>query len=86
MRKDNRFGTCSHCGKPIIWIRTLAGKNMPVDTVLVNYRKAKPGEKATDKIVLETGEVISACETNTEEAEGIGYISHFATCTARRKK
>lgn len=59
---------------------------MPVDTVMVNYRKAKTGERATDKIVLETGEVISACKASVQEAEGVGYISHFATCTARRKK
>jgi len=36
--------------------------------------------KATEKIVTTNGDVISANIVNSSEAEGYGYMSHFATC------
>lgn len=45
------FGRCAGCGAQIIWIKTKAGKNMPCNTLLVDY-KADGGK---DKIVLQTG-------------------------------
>jgi len=82
MRSGNPFGVCRNCGKQILWIKTKAGKNMPVDHTFVNYRK-NPGGK--DRIVLPSGDVI-ACDANVsvEEADGYGYVSHFATCKNRR--
>lgn len=37
MKKANRgnFGTCSKCHQQILWIKTIKGKNMPVNTRLV---------------------------------------------------
>ena len=84
MRSSNPFGTCAYCGRRIMWIRTKAGKNMPVNPELISYCRPKEGEKAKEKIVTPTGEVISADKTDSQKAVGTGYISHFATCERRR--
>lgn len=69
---------CKGCGQEIIWI----GK-MPCDPEQVTYWQ-KP--KANGKIVTPNGEVIS-CELygDPETATGIGYVPHWATCTAADK-
>ena len=51
---NGKFGRCAGCGAQVIWIRTKAGKNMPCNTLLVDY-KADGGK---DKIVLQSGEVV----------------------------
>ena len=53
---------------------------MPCDTEIVTYRKQKGGK---EKIVTLNGEVHSGeiVDTRAMDATGIGYISHFATCT-----
>ena len=89
MRSGNPFGVCRNCGKQVMWIRTKAGKNMPVDPDFLNYRRPEPGEKAKEKIVTANGDVISANIVDSRDAEGYGYISHFATCpgaTNHRKR
>lgn len=85
MRSSDPFGTCSYCGRRIMWIRTKAGKNMPVDPEMISYRRPEAGRKATDKIVTQTGEVVCADRAESCRAEGTGYISHFATCPKRRR-
>ena len=85
MRSSDPFGTCAYCGKRIMWVRTKAGKNMPVDPTLINYRRPEAGKKAKEKIVTPQGEVVSADKADSDTAEGFGYISHFATCTQRRR-
>ncbi len=85
MRSSNSFGTCAYCGKQIMWVRTKAGKNMPVDPQMISYRRPEIGKKATDKIVTQDGEVVSADRVNSNLAEGVGYISHFATCKRSKK-
>ena len=52
---------------------------------MINYRRPEAGEKATEKIVTQAGEVVSANRVDSNLAEGIGYISHFATCKSRRR-
>ncbi len=84
MRSNNSFGTCSYCGKQIMWIHTKAGKNMPVNPQIISYRRPEIGKKATDKIVTQEGNVVCANRVHEDQAEGTGYISHFATCTRRR--
>lgn len=76
-RADNSFGNCRKCGDRILWIRTAAGKNMPVNPELINYR-ALPGGK--ERIVTLDGRVVAGEKCRPEIAEGVGYISHFATC------
>lgn len=85
MRSSNPFGTCAYCGKQIMWIRTKAGKNMPVNPEMISYRRSEPGERGKEKIVTPEGDVVSADRVESDKAEGVGYISHFATCKARRK-
>ncbi len=73
-------GTCRGCGAPIVWIKTTAGKSMPCDADPVTYW-AKP--KAAGKVVTPNGEVISReLEGPTQDATGVGYVSHSSTCPA----
>ena len=70
-----------------MWIKTKAGKNMPCNPSFVYYKEQKGGK---DRIVLANGEVTSGTiVTDPGEAQGFGYVSHFATCeyaqTFRRK-
>lgn len=46
MRSYNPFGTCRNCGCQIMWVRTVAGKNMPVDPTMISYRRPGAGVKA----------------------------------------
>ena len=78
--KYDMFGTCRQCGDRILWIKTKAGKNMPVNPELINYR-AVPGGK--ERIVTPEGIVVAGEKCKADEAEGCGYISHFATCARR---
>lgn len=56
MRSSDPFGTCAYCGRRIMWIRTKAGKNMPVDPEMISYHRPAAGEKASEKIVTQAGE------------------------------
>lgn len=85
MSSSDPFGTCRFCRQRIMWIKTRAGKNMPVDPHMLSYRKPRGEEKATDKLVTPLGEVVSAIQVNGGEAEGTGYLAHFATCPNYRK-
>lgn len=81
---SRRLSTCRYCGKKIMWIQTKAGKNMPCDPELICYRISKE-EKGAEKIVTQNGIVISADRVFSNEADGIGYVPHFATCGKERK-
>ena len=76
----SNFSKCAHCGKQILWIKTKAGKNMPCDAYLVDYKLPAEGEKGKERIVTQTGDVVAANVSNARNADGTGYISHFATC------
>lgn len=73
--------TCRGCGAPIVWIRTAAGKSMPCDAEPVLY-KAREG--AAGKIITGNGTVLSADIGGLAafEPDGVGHVSHFATCPA----
>lgn len=73
-----RITHCRACGAEIMFIKTFAGKSIPVDAESKYYIKDNRGKQ---KIVTPNGEVISAELTDeSEKATGIGYVSHFATC------
>lgn len=77
MYREN-IGTCRICGKRIRFIRMKSGKSMPVDETFVNYKLAAGGK---DRIVTPTGEVVTCIAgVDVGEADGFGYVSHFATC------
>ena len=55
-----------------------SGASMPCDPEQVTYWANKRG---TDKVVTPNGEVVSAdLAGDPQQAAGIGYISHYATC------
>lgn len=75
------IGKCRSCGQRIIFIRMKSGKSMPVNSQLVNYKIVSGGK---DRIVTPTGDVVSCIGgVDASEADGFGYISHFATCPKR---
>ena len=77
------IGSCRKCGAQIKWIRTKAGKNMPVNTTFVDYKRV-PGGK--ERIVTPDGEVVAGERCRSDERpDGYGFISHFATCTGYRR-
>ncbi len=71
---------CKSCGAEIIWIRTNAKKKMPCNAQLVYYKERAKGTK---RVVTPNGMVL-ACEytDNPNEATGVGYIPHWATCNS----
>ena len=71
-------GTCKGCGGAIMWIKTLAGRNMPCDLTPVPYWANSNGK---GRVVTPSGYVI-ACDFDGEPVTetGMGYVSHFATC------
>ena len=73
-----RCEKCRGCDAEIVWIKLPSGKSMPCDAdpVLYRERKGAPG-----KIVTQNGEVISCdIDVASDEATGVGYVSHFSTC------
>ena len=78
-----RTTQCRACGAEIGFIKTVAGKSIPVDAEEVMYWQNQDGAK---KIVTPNGEVISAdLEGDPNKATGIGFVSHFATCPCADK-
>ncbi len=76
-----QFSQCNRCGARIMWVKTKAGKNMPVDPKFVDFKKIKGGK---ERLVLPNGEVVAGKRCKACEADGYGYISHFATCPGYR--
>lgn len=52
--RDN-FGKCRSCGQQVIWIKTVAGKNMPCNPQLVTYRQGDGKEKIVTPIRMPQG-------------------------------
>ena len=69
---------CRYCKADILWIKMKSGKAMPCNTGKLLYKEDKDGYA---KIVTQSGRVVSAKLVDDEdEADGIGYVSHYATC------
>ena len=49
MRSYNPFGTCRNCGCQIMWVKTKAGKNMPVDPTMISYRRPPARQETVEK-------------------------------------
>lgn len=72
------MSACKYCHAEIIWIKMRSGKYMPCNTGKIPYRQSNDGNM---NLVTENGNMISAFPcTDMEGAEGIGYVSHYATC------
>lgn len=69
---------CRKCGKDIEFIKLKSGKWNPVNPYL---RSIKRGEGKETLITMD-GEIIKGVFTSMDDgADGVGYISHFATCS-----
>ena len=69
-------GTCRSCDAPILWFRTPAGKNMPVD----DRKEVLPGRPP-----LVRGDTV----TREDGKEGLLPFAHWGTCpdaTKHRKE
>ena len=78
---------CRGCGAEIDWIRTRAGKNMPVDPEPV-FVAVNDG---SDVFVTDEGEVIHGRKVPAnDDSAGVAFVSHWATCPVagqfRRKR
>lgn len=72
------MSVCRSCGKPVEWIRTERGKNMPVDPPYVAWDEAEP----KDVLVTNTGKTFMkhAKDEPAPWKDFKGRVSHFATC------
>lgn len=69
---------CKSCGADIVWIKTVNGKSMPCNACQVVYKQCKDGKQT---IIMPNGETIKGNITDdSNNATGIGYIPHWATC------
>lgn len=70
--------TCKRCGAKIKFLKTEAGKWLPVDPTPRLFWSNPDGK---EKVMLQSGEVISCDLTgDAHHAAGEAYIPHFATC------
>lgn len=67
--------TCKACGEEIKWIRTRAGKKMPVDADSFAQHQLTPGVT----VVTEAGDVLSG-GNRTVDTAAYGYLPHWASC------
>lgn len=76
---------CKYCGAWIEWIRTRAGKSMPVEPRPVMIRP----DRGTEIFITDEGEVLHG-ERVLPAATGGGnlaaYVPHWKYCTGRKKK
>lgn len=77
---------CRSCGAEIIWIRTKAGKQMPVDTKTERFIADPEGDRL---YVMNDGHTMrgTPVRPGEENAAGVssGHTSHFATCPNAKK-
>ena len=66
---------CRSCEQSIDWVRTVSGKNMPVDPDYIQHDEVKPGTV----LVTDGGNVITV-KAGDRRPNIKGRISHFATC------
>ena len=77
-----RTSFCRACGAEIAFIKTLAGKTMPVDAGGIHFM---PDPLSTEVFVLQDGTVVRGRRLTDDTAPltgepKVGYVSHFATC------
>ena len=77
------IGQCRYCRKRILFIKMKSGKTMPVNETFINFKIVDGGK---DRIVTPNGEIVTCTSgVRVEEADGYGYMSHFATCSSRKR-
>jgi len=75
MTAFRKIDSCKACGAPIVWARTSAGKNMPVDAARSDDGNVLlfPVDRSAQLAVVMTKEEAAAKSVDR-------YKSHFATC------
>lgn len=69
---------CKSCGKPIVWMKTKAGKDMPCDAALVLYWADEAGK---DTVINRSGETVRcSLKGENELISGLGRVPHWITC------
>lgn len=70
---------CRACGKPIVYMKTKAGKSMPCDEHLRLYWQSENGSQ---RVITHSGEVVR-CELtgDPQKASGMGRTPHWGNCT-----
>ena len=88
--KPGRLTTCRGCGKPIMFIKTVAGKSIPVDPIPIYF--IPEDEKHSFVMIdgtVKRGSPVEDIVYKTENGETslteIGYRSHWSTCQAADK-
>lgn len=74
-----RMSICRGCGHEIDWIRTIAGKNMPVDPAPVFVIEGG----GNDRFVTDEGAVIVGRVARPEEESHdlpVAFVPHWKTC------
>lgn len=69
------MSTCRSCGQQIDWVKTVHGKNMPVDGDYIPYDDADIGTV----IITDGGNVYKVAEGRSYPTVE-GRVSHFSTC------
>jgi len=69
---------CRGCGAPIVFVKTVRGKQMPCNPGMVPFWVKRNGSQ---KVITISGEVVS-CEFEGPRStvSGFGHVSHFSTC------
>ena len=71
---------CRSCRAPIVWAVTERGKDMPIDQAPVEggnvYFVGSPGSR----VVRVLSDPQPTLEEQTDSADGLRYVTHFATC------
>ena len=70
---------CKACGKPIVFITTVAGKKMPCDAMVRAY---EPDADGPDTIITKDGQTVRG-RVLAPAADGgkLGRIPHWASCS-----
>ena len=78
----SNMAKCRECGKEIRWIKTTAGKAMPVDPEPVTYWAVAGG---ASRIVTPEGKTLAcALKGDLRDVTGLGYVPHWATCAEQQ--
>lgn len=77
------MSVCRGCGKEIRWIKTKAGKAMPVDEPFVHFVPAG----GPDTFITGDGRTVRGRKPTWQDIESnnampAGYVPHWATCPA----
>ena len=81
---ENKLGKCKYCGATIRWGKTKNNNHIPCNPKAIYYIPDRDGDIY---VLTKTGEVVKAREgSNQGEVTRVGFIPHFATCSAKTRK